>query len=112
MYNCNAFVADIATFMGLKVPSSSWIYPRVFANNLRKVNTGHPEAAVQLISDNLKEMSSPTRDGRAMIAAGMIHPGATATATTRPVGPTVTIGAIRVSNRPVSSAEVRQNSSE
>ena len=43
MYNCNAFVADIATFMGLKVPSSSWIYPRVFVNNLRKVNTGHPE---------------------------------------------------------------------
>jgi hypothetical protein len=45
--------------MGLKVPSSSWIYPRVFVNNLRRVNTGHPEAAAQLISDNLKEMSSP-----------------------------------------------------
>ena len=65
MYNCNAFVADIAGFMGLKVPSSSWIYPRVFVSNLRKVNTGHPEAAAQLISDNVKEMSNPTRDGRA-----------------------------------------------
>jgi hypothetical protein len=96
--------------MGLKVPSSSWIYPRVFVSNLRKVNTGHPEAAAQLISDNVKEMTSPTRDGRAMIAAGMIHPGATVA--TRPVGPTVTIGAIRVSNRPTSSAEGRQNSSE
>ena len=110
MYNCNAFVADIATFMGLKVPSSSWIYPRVFVNNLRKVNTGHPEAAAQLIGDNVKEMSSPTRDGRAMIAAGMIHPAATPT--TRPVGPSVTIGAIRVSNRPASSAGDTQNSSE
>jgi len=112
MYNCNAFVADIATFMGLKAPSSSWIYPRVFVSNLRKINTGHPEAAAQLISDNVKEMTSPTRDGRAMIAAGMIHPGATAAATTRPVGPSVTIGAIRVSNRPTSSAEGTQNSNE
>jgi hypothetical protein len=110
MYNCNAFVADIAGFMGLKVPASSWIYPRVFVSNLRKVNTGHPEAAAQLISDNVKEMSNPTRDGRAMIAAGMIHPAATPT--TRPVGPSVTIGAIRVSNRPASSAGDAQNSSE
>ena len=70
------------------------------------------EAAAQLISDNLKEMSSPTRDGRAMIAAGMIHPGATLTARPASSGPSVTIGAIRVSNRPASSAEGTQNSSE
>src|SRR5262249_10320840 len=25
LYNCNAFVADIANFMGLKAPSSTWI---------------------------------------------------------------------------------------
>ena len=25
MYNCNAFVADIAKFMGLRAPSSTWI---------------------------------------------------------------------------------------
>jgi hypothetical protein len=106
--DCNAFVADIAGFMGLKVPSSSWIYPRVFVNNLRKVNTGHPEAANQLISDNVKEMSNPTRDGRAMIAAGMIHPG---TPTTGPSpAPHVTIGAVHVSNGPASSAEGSQNS--
>jgi hypothetical protein len=109
MYNCNAFVADIAGFMGLKVPASSWIYPRVFVSNLRKINTGHPEAAAQLISDNVKEMTSPTRDGRAMIAAGMIRPGGV-TAATRPAGPTVTIGAIQVSNR--SANPDRQNSSE
>jgi len=112
MYNCNAFVADIAGFMGLKVPSSSWIYPRVFVSNLRKVNTGHPEAAAQLISDNVKEMSSPTRDGRAMIAAGMIHPGAAATTRPTSPAPNVTIGAIRVLNRPASSAGRTENSSE
>jgi len=74
LYNCNAFVADIAKFMGLKAPSSTWIYPKVFVTNMRKINTGHPEAANELVSENVKEMSNPTRDGRAMIASGMIHP--------------------------------------
>ena len=60
LYNCNAFVADIAKFMGLRVPSSSWIYPKVFVSNMRKINTGHPEAANELVSENVKEMSNPT----------------------------------------------------
>jgi hypothetical protein len=108
LYNCNAFVADIASFMGLRVPSSSWIYPRIFVNNLRKINTGHPEAANELISDNVKEMSNPTRDGRAMIAAGLIHHGTQPTGPVSPV-PSVTIGAVHVSNRPASSVTGSQN---
>jgi len=108
LYNCNAFVADIGRFMGLRVPSSSWIYPRIFVNNLRKINTGHPEAANELVSDNVKEMSSPTRDGRAMIAAGLIHPGAQPSGPVSPV-PSVTIGAVHVSNRPTSSGAGSQN---
>ena len=109
LYNCNAFVADIGNFMGLRVPASTWIYPRIFVNNLRKINTGHPEAADQLVSDNVKEMSSPTRDGRAMIAAGLIHPGTQSTGPVSPV-PNVTIGAVHVTNRPASSAGSSQNS--
>src|SRR3974390_1725531 len=103
LYNCNAFVADIGNFMGLRVPSSTWIYPRIFVNNLRKIKTGHPEAADHLLSDNVKERSSPTRDGRAMINAGLIHPGTQPTGPVSPV-PSVTIGAVHVSNRPASSA--------
>jgi hypothetical protein len=104
LYNCNAFVADIAKFMGLKVPSSSWIYPKVFVNNMLKINTGHPEAANELVSDNVKEMSNPTRDGRAMIAAGMLQSdGAPKTGAAAPA-PRVTIGAVRIANRPASSA--------
>jgi hypothetical protein len=110
LYNCNAFVADIADFMGLKVPSSTWIYPKVFVNNLRKINTGHPEAADQLVSDNVKEMSNPTRDGRAMIASGLIHPDVRSTTGPVSPAPNVTIGAVRVSNRPASSAGGSQNS--
>ena len=109
LYNCNAFVADIGNFMGLKVPSSSWIYPRIFVNNLRKINTGHPEAADQLISDNVKEMSSPTRDGRAMIAAGLIHPGTQPSGPVSPV-PSVTIGAVHVSSGAANSAASSEHS--
>src|SRR5271163_4481421 len=67
LYNCNAFVADVAKEMGLAVPSSTLIYPKIFVNHLRLLNTGHPGADDTLVSDNVKEMSSPTRDGRAMI---------------------------------------------
>src|SRR3974377_265806 len=102
LYNCNAFVADIAHFMGLQAPSSTWIYPKVFVTNMRKINTGHPEAANELVSENVKEMSNPTRDGRAMINAGLIRPNSAPAGSASP--PHVTIGAFRVSNRPASSA--------
>jgi hypothetical protein len=103
LYNCNAFVADVAHFMGLRTPASTLIYPKVFVNNLRKINTGHPEAADQLVADNLKEMASPTRDGRAMINSGVttIHSDgspAVASAVPAPSGPKVTIGAVHVSS--------------
>jgi len=109
LYNCNAFVADIAKEMGMKVPSSTLIYPKIFINHLRLMNTGHPNADDTLVSDNVKEMASPTRDGRAMIASGVhtIHPDGTpatdvATATPPPkpaVTPKVNIGAVRVSSK-------------
>jgi hypothetical protein len=103
MYNCNAFVADIANFIGLKAPSSTWIYPKVFVTNMRKINTGHPEAANELVSENVKEMSNPTRDGRAMISSGLIHPASAPTAGSASP-PHVTIGAVRVTNRAANSA--------
>jgi hypothetical protein len=98
LYNCNAFVGDIAQFMGLRVPKSTLIYPRVFVNNLRQINT-HPGMADNLIDDNVKEMTSPTRDGRSMVTTGIrtVHVDRRP-----PAGPTVTIGRVRVSN---SSAE-------
>jgi hypothetical protein len=108
LYNCNAFVGDIAKFMGLSVPSSSLIYPKVFINNLRKINTGHPEAAEQLVSDNMKEMSSPTRDGRAMITSGVrtIRPDGTPTTEPATSSPSVTIGTIRASTKPTGPVAV------
>jgi len=112
LYNCNAFVADIAREMGMKVPASTLIYPKVFINHLRMMNTSNPNADGTLVSDNVREMSNPTRDGRAMIMSGVhaIHPDGTpatdVAAVTPPPKPTATpkvsIGAVRVSSKTTS----------
>ncbi len=101
LYNCNAFVADVAKHMGLQVPSSTLIYPKIFVTHLRLINTGHPGAADTLVSDNVKEMSNPTRDGRAMIVSGVHTIRPDGTAATEPATPTpkVTIGPVRISGR-------------
>jgi hypothetical protein len=105
LYNCNAFVADVANHMGLKVPASTLIYPKVFVNHLRMVNTGHPGAEDTLVSDNVKEMSNPTRDGRAMINNKVYTIGpdgapASATVAGSPTSaPKVTIGTVQVSSK-------------
>ncbi|KQV68315.1 hypothetical protein [Rhizobium sp. Root1220] len=39
IYNCNAFVADIARSMGYKTPSI-WLRPQQFITKLREMNTG------------------------------------------------------------------------
>jgi len=67
-------------------------------------------AANELVSENVKEMSNPTRDGRAMIASGMIHPDGAPTTGAAAPAPNVTIGAVRVSNRPPSLAGGAQHS--
>jgi hypothetical protein len=45
VYNCNAFVADIARSMGLKTPASTLQYPADFINSLRAMNSGHARAS-------------------------------------------------------------------
>src|SRR5580658_3458760 len=105
LYNCNAFVGDVAKYMGLKVPSSTLIYPKIFVNHLRLLNTGHPDANDTLVSDNVKEMSSPTRDGRAMINNHVYKIGADGAPTSTVVAaapnaaPRVTIGTVQVSSK-------------
>jgi hypothetical protein len=103
LYNCNAFVADIAQFMGLKTPKSTLIYPKVFITNLRQINT-HPNSPDTLVSDNMKEMQSPTRDGQAMELSG-IHVVHESRPVTRRA--TVTIGNIREASHNERSADAR-----
>jgi hypothetical protein len=40
LYNCNAFVGDIANHLGLKVPSSTLLMPKEYITELRTLNAG------------------------------------------------------------------------
>jgi hypothetical protein len=81
------------------------------------MNTNNPNADETLVSDNVREMTNPTRDGRAMITSGVraIHPDGTpatdvATAAAPPsskptVTPKVSVGAVRVSSKTTASPD-------
>jgi hypothetical protein len=44
VYNCTAFIADIAAFMGLQTPpTATWMYPETMVNSLREINHGRQE---------------------------------------------------------------------
>ena len=45
LYNCNAFVGDIARFMGLETPSSTMLMPAEYINGLRDLNISRATAA-------------------------------------------------------------------
>jgi hypothetical protein len=40
LYNCNAWVGDVAKFMGLKTPDSTMLYPEDYITSLAKLNGG------------------------------------------------------------------------
>jgi hypothetical protein len=44
MYNCNAWVADVAQFMGLKTPASTMLMPADFINGMREMNASNEPA--------------------------------------------------------------------
>jgi hypothetical protein len=47
VYNCTAFLADIADYMGLRTPATAtWMYPENFINSLRDLNGGRQEIAI------------------------------------------------------------------
>lgn len=44
VYNCVAFIADIARYMGMRTPPVAvWMYPETFVNKLRDLNGGRQE---------------------------------------------------------------------
>lgn len=44
LYNCTAFLADIASYMGLRTPATAtWMYPEDFINSLIDLNGGRQE---------------------------------------------------------------------
>ncbi len=45
VYNCNAFVGDIARFMGLKTPNSTMLMPQEYIDGLRDLNINRTDLA-------------------------------------------------------------------
>lgn len=46
-YNCTLFLANVASFMGLRTPpTATWEYPEDLVNNLRKLNGGRTEVVL------------------------------------------------------------------
>jgi hypothetical protein len=39
LYNCNLWVGQIAEYMGLKAPTSHWLYPADYINEMKRLNT-------------------------------------------------------------------------
>lgn len=47
LYNCTAFLADIASYMGLRTPATAtWMYPEDFINSLNDLNGGRQEVTL------------------------------------------------------------------
>jgi hypothetical protein len=47
VYNCTAFLADVARYMGMRAPlTATWMYPETFINTLRDMNGGRTEITV------------------------------------------------------------------
>jgi len=47
VYNCTAFIADIAAYMGLKTPpTATWMYPETMVNSLKQINGGRTEVVL------------------------------------------------------------------
>jgi hypothetical protein len=47
VYNCTAFIADIASYMGLKTPvTATWMYPEDMINSLKEINGGREEVSL------------------------------------------------------------------
>jgi len=54
VYNCTAFLADVARYMGMKTPAApTWMYPETFVNTLRELNNGRTEIVLTPQSGDL-----------------------------------------------------------
>jgi hypothetical protein len=87
LYNCNAYVGDIAKFMGMEVPSSTMLMPAAYINELRQLNInkkgliGTPRnvaSADQLRAEALRSLGR--RGNRGAPASAEAKPAAAETA--------------------------------
>jgi hypothetical protein len=59
LYNCNAFVGDVARFMGLRTPPSTLVYPQSFITALRDLNKGRTQGLAMAVASAPSPEPSP-----------------------------------------------------
>jgi hypothetical protein len=93
LYNCNAYVGDIAKFMGMEVPSSTMLMPAAYINELKQLNInkkgliGTPRnvaSAEQLRTEALRSQRRGNRAAPATPEAAPIASETAPAATARP----------------------------
>jgi len=80
LYNCNAFIGDIARFMGMETPSSTMLMPAEYINGLRDLNI----SKTGLIGTPVRVVSAERLRTEALRAGGKKKDG---TAVERPATP-------------------------
>ena len=73
IYNCVAFIQDIARYMGLQVPGNYWMYPENWVNRLKELNGGRrymsSPAVAQAPSKPSASAQKPAAPARSQTAA-------------------------------------------
>jgi len=85
LYNCNAFVGDIARFMGMETPASSMLMPAAYIDSLRELNIkksagliGTPKTVSSAEQLRAEALRSPGRGNQRSAAASATAAGADA----------------------------------
>ena len=93
LYNCNAFVGDIARFMGLETPASTMLMPAEYIDGLRQLNMSRVNAAgvigtpvkvddaAKLRADALKALERSEKSAAKVREPGCAKPEAAGAAT-------------------------------
>jgi hypothetical protein len=82
IYNCNAWVGDVAKFMGLKTPESTLLYPEDYINGIAMLNSG---AIQPLPQAQHAPAGKPPAAAQASTASTAAAQQASATAATLPL---------------------------
>jgi hypothetical protein len=61
LYNCNAFVGDVAKYMGLKAPLNTMQMPKEYINSLKAMNGGRPALSGEITREAAASTPNPGR---------------------------------------------------
>lgn len=109
LYNCNAWVGDVAKFMGLKAPDNTLAYPADYITNLASLNGGtitKPYLTAQKKPAGAKPATAakPAAPKPAASATATAKPAAATDPAAKPADPAATPAAADAAAKPATAA--------